>query len=190
MRRKLMVAAAMLLLMSLILPACGAGNVPAAPLPTEPDPTPAAPAEDGMLPVNPTSDGVLTGDLLGCADFLGKTAKEVGIPQSVISDGVISRTYADGTLFGNEDYAVLYFDDAGGEPTVGRIWIHSGKSGFETCRTELVKLYGEPLDEGENPYVEVDGGAVVWADFTGDGVSVRLSAASERNYAEITINKK
>ncbi|MBR2742148.1 MAG: hypothetical protein IKD89_01000 [Clostridia bacterium] len=148
---------------------------------------------EGGLPVNETNDGVNIDDLLDCAGFLGLTPQEAGIPNAVIDDssGVIIKTYADGGIFGVKDYAVIYFARGadGEELRVESVWIHVKGVGFDKCRGELAAKYGEPLFEGEEPYVEANGGAVMWAEFRDGDTVIRLSNASEREYDEIEIYK-
>ncbi len=148
----------------------------------------------GMLSVNESKDGILIDDILECRHYIGKTCEEVGIPGSVIrkeSYG-LPQTYADGKIFGIKDYGIIYFskDSEGNIGPAESMWIHVKGIGFEECREELRKLFGEPVSEGEEPYVEVNGGAVMWADFRDGGFEIRLSNASEREYCEISISLK
>ena len=46
-------------------------------------------------------------------------------------------------------------------------------------KKELQKLFGDPVAEGEEPYVEANGGAVMWADFIDGEYDIRLSNGSE-----------
>ncbi len=147
-----------------------------------------------MLPVNETNDGILIDDILDCKDMLGMTAEEAGIPETVIDTKSfpVPKTYADGKIFGKKDYGVIYFskNDSGEPDIVDSVWIHIKEMGFEQCREELVKLYGQPHDEGESPYVEADGGAVMWAEFRDGDTVIRLSNASERDYSELEISRR
>ncbi len=147
-----------------------------------------------MFPVNETNDGILIDNILDCKNMLGMTAKEAGIPETVIDTKSFPfpKTYADGKIFGMKDYGVIYFskDDSGEPDKVDSIWIHVKEMGFEQCMEELERLYGQPLDEGETPYVEADGGAVIWAKFQNGDVILKLSDASERDYSEIEIVQK
>ncbi|MBR1443568.1 MAG: hypothetical protein IJ583_08550 [Firmicutes bacterium] len=148
---------------------------------------------ENMLAVNETNDGVLINDLMSCTALLGKTAQQAGIPESVLN-GLSTdtfRTYADGNIFGVKDYGIIYLSsdicDDSQPPKVTRVWIHIKDLDYSKCREELIKLYGEPLMQGEEPYVEVNGGAVIWSEFTDNDTLIRLSCASERNYIEIDI---
>ena len=147
-----------------------------------------------MFPVNETNDGILTDDILDCKDMLGMSAKEAGIPGTVIDTKSfpVPKTYVDGKIFDTKDYGVIYFskNDSGEPDKVDSIWIHIKGMGFDQCFEELKKLYGQPPDEGETPYVEADGGAVMWAEFQDGDTVIRLSNASERDYSEIEIRQK
>ena len=146
-----------------------------------------------FLPVNDTKDGVIIDDLIGCGSLLGLTADEAGIPRAVIDDssGTIIKTYADGNIFGVKDYAVIYFERGtdNDDHIISSIWIHIKGVGFDKCKEELSALYGEPYSQGEEPYVEANGGAVMWADFRDGDTLIRLSNASEREYDEIEFYK-
>ncbi len=146
---------------------------------------------EGMLPVNETNDGVLVEDLMDCADMIGKTVDEAGIPDNVIVKvvGSTEKTYADGMIFGSKDYAIIWIDSnyGNGPETVSNIWIHCKEVPYDNCLKGLSGLYGEPVFAGENPYVEADGGAVEFTEYETDRLKIRLSAASERDYAEIEI---
>ncbi len=142
---------------------------------------------ENMLPVNETKDGILMDNLMDCLYMIGKTPEEAKIPKSIISNDHFRKTYADGQIFGSTEYGIIYFD-RGSEGNVGKIshvWIHVKNLSYDRCHEELVSLYGEPTDEGENPYVEADGGAVNWANYDTNGTRIRLSCASERDYVEM-----
>lgn len=148
---------------------------------------------EGMLPVNETKDGIIVDDILECRHMIGKTAEESGIPESVISEKMhgFLQTYADGNIFGTKDYGIIYFAKADdGNPGIAdSVWIHIKNTGYEDCYTELQKLFGDPISEGEEPYVEANGGAVMWAVFRDGEYELKLSSASEREYTEINITK-
>ncbi|MBR1738393.1 MAG: hypothetical protein IJ736_15545, partial [Firmicutes bacterium] len=69
------------------------------------------------------------------------------------------------------------------------VWIHIKGLDYDKCRSELISLYGGPESEREEPYAEVNGGAVTWARFTDDDTIIRLSRASEREYVELDLEK-
>ena len=147
---------------------------------------------EGMLPVNDSKDGIVIDDILECRHFIGMTAVEAGIPDEVIKKESygLPRTYADGQIFGSKDYGIIYFsgNQEGDTGPVESLWIHVKEIGFEKCREELQSLFGDPSSEGEEPYVESNGGAVMWADFSEGGYDIRLSNGSERDYCEISIS--
>ena len=151
-------------------------------------------SETEMIRMNETNDGVVVDDLLECIDMLGKTATEIGIPREVINNEkeYYIRTYVDGKIFGTEDYGILHFDyvdDDKNNYLAKGIWIHVKKVGYDECKMRLSEKFGNPTDEGENPYVEIDGGAVTWADYRLPDIKLTLSSASQRDYVEINIEK-
>ena len=143
-------------------------------------------AEVAMLEINSSNDGVKVPDLLDCRLMVGKSAEENGIPENVIDKSLphLAKTYADGEIFGKEDYGIVYFSGENAS-AVTSVWIHIKQTDFDECRELLSALYGEPYSVGEHPYVISNGGAVSWADFRDGGIRIRLSSASEREYSEI-----
>ena len=147
-----------------------------------------------MIKVNNTGDGVIVDDILECVEMLGKTAAEIGIPSEVINDEskYYIKTYLDGNIFGTEDYGILHFDERGSAKSdylAKSIWIHVKNVGYDECKIQLSNKFGDPIDEGDNPYVEVDGGAVTWTFYKFQDIEIRLSSASQRDYIEIDIEK-
>ncbi|NLJ70420.1 MAG: hypothetical protein GX328_03015 [Clostridiaceae bacterium] len=150
--------------------------------------------EMNKIRINATGDGIIVEDLLDCVEMLGKTAAEIGIPSEVINDEskYYIKTYIDGNIFGTEDYGILHFADVGSDKNdylAKSIWIHVKNVGYDECKRQLSKKFGDPIEEGENPYVEVDGGAVTWTFYKYQDIEVRLSSASQRDYIEIDIDK-
>lgn len=145
--------------------------------------------ESETMQINESKDGVIVGELLDCAEFLGQTASEIGIPKSVIKDDIVfHKTYLDGTFLGKKDYAILYFDE--NSEKTDRLWIHIGESTFSECENILKERFGQETGSGEEPYAEVNGGAVLWRTYETDKLQIRLSTASQRTYAEISITQK
>ncbi len=150
-------------------------------------------SETNMMQINDTKDGIIVDDLLECVDMLGKAATEIGIPKEVINNekSYYIRTYVDGNIFGTKDYGILQFDVSNDQDDylAKSIWIHVKHVGYDKCKIQLSEKFGNPVGEGEKPYVEIDGGAVTWADYRLPGIGIRLSSASNRDYIEINIEK-
>ena len=58
---------------------------------------------------------------------------------------------------------------------------------YSEVREILIERYGEPTDEGEEPYVESNGGAVLYSWFEYSGGTVHLASGSEQDFLEITV---
>ena len=150
--------------------------------------------EAEMNTIDDTEDGFVVGDLLDSIEMLGKTASQIGIPRVIIntkSEYSISA-YLDGHIFGTEDYGILYFDDVTDnvdDYVAKSIWLHIKKVGYDESKKQLTERFGSPTDEGENPYVEIDGGAVRWAIYQHKEIEIRLSSASERDFVEISARR-
>ena len=59
---------------------------------------------------------------------------------------------------------------------------------YDDLRELLVSAYGEPTDEGEEPYSESNGGAVAYCWFDHPAGTLRLRAASEYDFVEILVD--
>ena len=81
---------------------------------------------------------------------------------------------------------VLGFDNVD-DYVAKSIWLHIKKVGYDESKKQLTERFGSPTDEGENPYVEIDGGAVRWAIYQHKEIEIRLSSASERDFVEISV---
>lgn len=141
-------------------------------------------SETEMIGINDTRDGIIVDDILDCIDMLGKTAAEIGIPIEVINteSKYFTKTYIDGNIFGTKDYGVLYFgvvSNGKDDYLAESMWIHIKNVGYNECKSQLSKKFGNPISEGDNPYVEIDGGAVTWAYYQHPDVRIRLSSASK-----------
>lgn len=150
--------------------------------------------EAEMNTIDETKGGFVVDDLLDSIEMLGKTASEIGIPREIINteSKYFISTYLDGHIFGTEHYGILYFDnvtDNVDDYVAKSIWIHIKKVEYDESKRQLTERFGNPTDEGENPYVEIDGGAVRWAIYQHKEIEIRLSSASERDYVEITVRK-
>lgn len=149
--------------------------------------------ETGRFILNDSKDGIVVDDLLESIEMLGKTAEEIGIPRKVINteSKVTIKMYIDGNIFGMEDYGILYFDETDDDQfVVERAWIHIKKTSYDECKGRLSEKLGNPVEEGNTPYVEINGGAVEWAFYQYEDVMIRLSSASERDYRELHLEKK
>lgn len=137
----------------------------------------------------PTSEennaGFIVGELLDTYEFLGKSTSEIGIPTELLQKRYSEYTaYLDGTILGTTDYAIIHTnEEASAESSVAEsIWIHVGKVSYDDCRLALIERFGEPLDEGEEPYVEINGGAVTWCSFETENITIRLQKGSAKEY--------
>lgn len=147
-----------------------------------------------MIKINESGDGIVVDNLLDCIEMLGKTAAEIGVPIEAINteSKYYIRTYVDGNIFDTQDYGILHFEElnSGREEYLAKsLWIHVKHLNYDECKIRLTKQYGNSIKEGENPFVEADGGAVRWAVYLFRDVRIRLSAASQRNYTEINVEK-
>lgn len=129
-------------------------------------------------------------DLLATADWLGKTREETGIPAECMEEHIYLKAGVIGNLFGQDAYGSVYFTDPkeSEERRVEKIHLYTGKLTFPAMKEYLKAVYEEPVSDGEEPYVEVNGGAIQFAVFEAEtGYRVRLTKGSIRSYVELTI---
>ena len=148
--------------------------------------------ETGMLKINDSKDGIVIDDLLESIKMLGITAEGIGIPRKVIDteSKVTIKTNIHGNIFGMEDYGILFFDETDDDQlVVERAWIHIKETSYDECKGLLSEKFGDPIEKGDIPYAEVNGGAVEWSFYQYEDVGIRLSSASERDYRELHLEK-
>ncbi len=147
-----------------------------------------------LLKINDSKDGVVVDDLLDSMEMLGKTASEIGIPKEIIKTESKSfiTTYLDGYIFGTKDYGILNFENLNKKSDdylAKSVWIHIKELNYEESNKQLRERFGEPVEDGQNPYVKSGEGAVEWSIYRSNDIEIRLFSASERDYVEMSITK-
>lgn len=131
-----------------------------------------------------------TDNALEFTKWLHQNPTEIGIEERYIqSDGVVFRVSFNGNLFGKPAHGTVLFEEDGGEiiKKARTIYIYSSELSYEECRDKLSRIYGKVKDEGEEPFAEGAGGSIMHCEFSGRGVNVKLTKASERDYLEVVI---
>ena len=106
-------------------------------------------------------------------DWPGKELKELEVAQASLS---VDAEWGNATAWLDMD----------GE--VESLNLYINEVSFEDLREMLIERYGEPTDEGEEPYVESKGGSVSYCWFKHPKGNLELRAASEYDFVEIRIN--
>lgn len=132
-------------------------------------------------------------DVAATFGFIGKSVKETGIEEKYIQleNGMLKVTF-DGRLFGEAAHGTIYFESEGTDDIVkyaNAVYIYSSEYSYEEYKKRLAALFGEPESESEEPYAEVNGGAVTRCKFNIEGAYIELSKASEREESNITVKK-
>ncbi len=131
-------------------------------------------------------------DVFELKTVIGKTPEETGFDRSQLSE-YVSFTILNfkGKLFESDAYGSVYFsgEERNGENEASTVYIQCKEMSFSDCRESMIALFGEPEAEGEEPYVEVNGGALSWCDFESEGLKISLTMGSEHDYFDITISK-
>lgn len=78
--------------------------------------------------------------------------------------------------------------DGSGTLVVDRLDLYLYDMDFLSARDLLIEQFGEPTDEGEEPYAASNGGAVTYCWFDHPAGSLHLSSASEEEFLQITID--
>lgn len=76
--------------------------------------------------------------------------------------------------------------DEAGNSLVESISLYISDLDFLSLQALLADRYGEPAEEGEEPYAEANGGAVTYCWFEHPAGSLRLSMGSEQDFSVIT----
>ena len=152
-------------------------------------------SEEQELPAKvtvPMVESYRFADAFDTIDLLGKSAAKTGVNEKYFTERIGYQVLEfDTTLFGKEAYGSVYFsgEDNGSGKTVDTVYLYSSAWNFAACKEQMIKQIGGPVSEWEIPYVEVNGGAQSGAEFTNDGVQIKLLQGSERKYIEIEIRK-
>ncbi len=108
-------------------------------------------------------------------DWPGKELKDLEVSQASLS---MDAEWGNATAWLNMD----------GEVESLNLYIYDVS--FEDLREMLADRYGEPTDEGEEPYAESNGGAVNYCWFEHPAGTMKLASASEYDFIQIMINSK
>ena len=130
------------------------------------------------------------GDVLELVSWLKKSPAETGINEKyLVEKGGFLQAPFEGTLFDKPADGSVYFKEDLGEVVkkAYNIYIHSSEFGYEEIRELLIKKYGKPKEESEEPFTQVKGGAVQRCLFSKRGFKLTLEKASEKNYIVIDI---
>jgi len=92
------------------------------------------------------------------------------------------------SLQGSWGEATVWFKTSADGSVVDSINFYVDNSSYDALREILVGAYGEPTDEGEEPYVESNGGSVSYCWFEYPAGSLQLVSASEYDFVEIKVN--
>ena len=95
-------------------------------------------------------------DLMTCMDWVGKSYKEVGIPESCVVQKY-GMVILKGNLYGDgSSIATALMTQEGESSTFNKITIINRQFTYKEMKKNLTALYGEPSQEGERPYSTPD----------------------------------
>ena len=124
-------------------------------------------------------------DLLQTFDWMDRRPEEVGVDEEYLGDVGMD---IEGKLFGAPADGSITFDLRNHEEKLFQqlvLYIYCDDLSFSDCIDRLKKLYGEPYSQGEEPYVQANGGAVEWFRFyTGKG-QLEISKGEKFNFYTI-----
>ena len=127
-------------------------------------------------------------ELLDTYELLGKRAADIGISDDMIEEWPDCSTCLDGTVSGKSGDGRAYMK--GEDKVVTEVSINAYEAEYEELKELLTERFGEPSEEGMEPYAKVNGGAVTWVIFETDGFKAKLSKASEQDWCRITYTQK
>ncbi len=132
-------------------------------------------------------------NVLDSVDWLGKSTKEIDVPEEyIINRGSFKEINIDGFIFSHECYGTVYLNDTNPKENrkYDRVFLIISNYSIDECKRELSKLYGEPVSEGEEPYVESLGGVVSWTHFETENLRIELKTASKHNFYTLEFKLK
>ena len=115
-------------------------------------------------------------ELLSYLQWPGQTFSELDLTDATLS------------LRGTWGEATVWFKSGTNGSVVDSMNFYVESGSYDDLRELLVSAYGEPTDEGEEPYAESNGGSVLYCWFDYPAGTLRLIAASEYDFVEIMVN--
>lgn len=106
-------------------------------------------------------------------------------PGQILSQMDLSDTSL--SLEGDWGEGTVWFRMESEGSVVERMSLYIHEPDFDALRERLSAQYGEPTEEGEEPYVASNGGAVRYCWFAHPAGSLRLSAGDEQDFSVISI---
>ena len=174
-------AAAVILIILLAACASGGGNAESSAQSGQSQAASSGEGDTNMIPEILKMDNILD-----AMDLVGKTCEEAGIDEKYYSAD--ETVYVEGNLFSAEadGYLIAHRDYKTGQHPMNNLNINVDEMHFMDLSRELTLIWGPAYASGEEPYVEVNGGAVRWERFyTGSGMLV-LSQGSNNSYCTLT----
>jgi len=127
--------------------------------------------------IEPAAEVLHGDDLEVTLDWLGKPAAELSL-----SAETVSTRYEVETVFNADAVTGTLWVEAG---RVQDIHLYLNSIGYEELRDWMIERFGEPTEEGEEPYAAANGGAVSFAWFRHPSGTLCLRAGSENDFLEI-----
>ena len=126
-------------------------------------------------------------DILAAADLIGKDYEECGLktPPGIESIKIV------GDFFDIPVTGAAWFwpSDEENIPCMDSVSFSVKNSSIGDFYGQLNDLYSGPSDAGEEPYVELNGGARQWYTFDAGGALINISQGSRESFVSITISK-
>ena len=129
------------------------------------------------MEIEPAAEVLHGDDLEVTLDWLGKPAAELSL-----SAETVSTQYEVETVFNADAVTGTLWVEAG---RVQDMHLYLDSIGYEELRDWMIERFGEPTEEGEEPYAAANGGAVSFAWFRHPSGTLCLRAGSENDYLEI-----
>ena len=125
------------------------------------------------------------GDIRNAFSWVGAPFSETGLPEEYRNVTGIKYT---GTLFGAPANGSIYcsvYDKKDRTIAEITVYVENEDLAMTDCIEELKKLYGEPVNTGEEPYAEVNGGSVYWERYDDGDRSVQISTGENNSWYEV-----
>lgn len=128
-------------------------------------------------------------DLLDTFDWIGKSINDLCIDEKYIDSVSVA---VKGRIYGSFAQGTVFFDPADDNRKIFHeviLYVDLKDLSFDECLTHLEKDYGKPSSSGEEPYVEANGGTVIWYRFNARKGIVHISMGENNTFYTIRYNK-
>ena len=135
-----------------------------------------------------SAEAVYKENALEFIDWTGKKLSDIGLDADQLSAALSSGSIkGEGKINGEAvDVKISVWQDKNEEDIVESIDFYIDDTDFERMNEMLTEIYGPASSSGEEPYVQANGGAVLWAEYKIPTGVLKLTSGSEQSFICLT----